>query len=123
MRAGNCWKPHNRHWRYWTTPTRARQANDEIVGPLRSVARSAFTPVLWPVIDEYCRRYPDVLPEVQLDDNVGTDYLCITGIPPRTTQLKADLRDRHPQFSLLGVTICSLVDSDFFIGTTSVQGL
>ncbi|HHG1705011.1 LysR family transcriptional regulator [Klebsiella huaxiensis] len=52
--------------------TRARQANDEIVGPLRSVGpRSAFTPVLWPVIDEYCRRYPDVLPEVQLDDNVG----------------------------------------------------
>lgn len=52
--------------------TRARQAKDEIVGPLRIVGpRSAFTPVLWPVIDEYCRRYPDVQPEVQLDDNVG----------------------------------------------------
>lgn len=52
--------------------TRARQSKDEIAGPLRIVGpRSAFTPVLWPVIDEYCRRYPDVQPEVQLDDNVG----------------------------------------------------
>jgi DNA-binding transcriptional LysR family regulator len=51
---------------------RARLAKDEIAGPLRVVGpRSAFAPVLWPVIDEYCRLYPDVQPEVQLDDNVG----------------------------------------------------
>jgi DNA-binding transcriptional LysR family regulator len=51
---------------------RARLAKDEIAGPLRIVGpRSAFAPVLWPVIDEYCRLYPDVQPEVQLNDNVG----------------------------------------------------
>lgn len=32
---------------------------------------SAFAPVLWPVVDEYCRLHPEVQPEVQLDDNVG----------------------------------------------------
>lgn len=52
--------------------TRARQAKDDIAGPLRIVGpRSAFTPVLWPVIDEYCRHYPDIQPEIQLDDSVG----------------------------------------------------
>jgi DNA-binding transcriptional LysR family regulator len=52
--------------------TRARQSKDEIAGPLRIVGpRSAFTQVLWPVIDEYCRLYPDVQPDVQLDDNLG----------------------------------------------------
>ena len=52
--------------------SRARQSKDEISGPLRIVGpRSAFAAVLWPVLDEYCRHYPDVQPEVQLDDNVG----------------------------------------------------
>lgn len=52
--------------------TRARVSRDEIAGPLRIVGpRSAFAAVLWPVLDEYCRLYPDVQPEVQLDDNVG----------------------------------------------------
>lgn len=52
--------------------TRARQASDEVTGPLRIVGpRSAFAPVLWPVIDEFCQLYPDVQPEVQLDDNLG----------------------------------------------------
>jgi DNA-binding transcriptional LysR family regulator len=51
---------------------RARLSKDEIAGPLRIVGpRSAFAAVLWPVIDKYCRLYPDVQPEVQLDDNVG----------------------------------------------------
>ena len=56
--------------------TRARQAKDEIAGPLRIVGpRSAFTPVLWPIIDEYCQRFPDVQPEVQLNDNMGDRVL------------------------------------------------
>jgi DNA-binding transcriptional LysR family regulator len=51
---------------------RAHSAKDDIAGPLRIVGpRSAFAAVLWPVVDEYCRLYPDVHPEVQLDDNIG----------------------------------------------------
>jgi DNA-binding transcriptional LysR family regulator len=50
----------------------ARLSKDEIAGPLRVVGpRSAFAPVLWPVVDEYCRLYPDVQPEIQLDDSIG----------------------------------------------------
>ncbi|KZR00856.1 hypothetical protein A3N54_20955 [Klebsiella aerogenes] len=38
--------------------------------------------------------------------------------------LTADLRHGRPQFSLLqDKTICSSVNRDFFIGTTSVQGV
>jgi DNA-binding transcriptional LysR family regulator len=49
-----------------------RRAKDEIAGPLRIVGpRSVFTPVLWPLLDEFCRRYPQVQPDVQLDDRVG----------------------------------------------------
>jgi DNA-binding transcriptional LysR family regulator len=49
-----------------------RRAKDDIAGPLRIVGpRSVFTPVLWPLLDEFCRRYPDVQPDVQLDDRVG----------------------------------------------------
>ncbi|HSV58968.1 MAG TPA: LysR family transcriptional regulator [Variovorax sp.] len=50
----------------------ARQAKDEIAGPLRIVGpRSTFAPVLWPVLDEYCRLHPQVQPDVQLDDRIG----------------------------------------------------
>ncbi|SAK99114.1 LysR family transcriptional regulator [Caballeronia temeraria] len=50
----------------------ARLSKDEIAGPLRIVGpRSAFAPVLWPVVDEYCQHYPKVQPEVQLDDSIG----------------------------------------------------
>lgn len=50
----------------------ARQARDAIAGPLRIVGpRSAFRPVLWPVLDSFCQRHPDVQPDVQLDDRVG----------------------------------------------------
>jgi DNA-binding transcriptional LysR family regulator len=50
----------------------ARQAKDEIAGPLRIVGpRSTFAPVLWPVLDEFCRLYPEVQPDVQLDDRIG----------------------------------------------------
>jgi DNA-binding transcriptional LysR family regulator len=47
----------------------AREAKDEIAGPLRIVGpKSSFAPILMPVIDEFCRRYPQVQPDVQLDD-------------------------------------------------------
>jgi DNA-binding transcriptional LysR family regulator len=50
----------------------ARQAKDEIAGPLRIVGpRSVFAPVLWSVLDEFCRLYPEVQPDVQLDDRIG----------------------------------------------------
>lgn len=49
-----------------------RLSKDEIAGPLRIVGpRSGFAQVLWPVVDEYCRLYPDVQPEIQLDDSIG----------------------------------------------------
>ena len=49
-----------------------RGSKDEIAGPLRIVGpRSAFAPVLMPVLDEFCRAYPDVVPDVQLDDGIG----------------------------------------------------
>lgn len=51
---------------------RVRQARDEVAGPLRIVGpRSTFAPVIWPVIDAFCRAHPDVLPDVQLDDSIG----------------------------------------------------
>ncbi|MES2999486.1 MAG: LysR family transcriptional regulator [Pseudomonadota bacterium] len=49
-----------------------RRAKDEIAGPLRIVGpRSTFLPVLWPLLDEYCKTYPEVQPDVQLDDRIG----------------------------------------------------
>lgn len=49
-----------------------RGAKDEAAGPLRIVGpRSAFAPVLMPVVDEFCRAFPLVLPDVQLDDGIG----------------------------------------------------
>lgn len=49
-----------------------RQARDEVAGPLRIVGpQSSFAPVIWPVIDAFCREHPDVLPDVQLDDSIG----------------------------------------------------
>ncbi len=50
----------------------ARQAKDEIAGPLRIVGpRSTFQPVIWPLIDEFCERYPNIVPDIQLEDRVG----------------------------------------------------
>jgi DNA-binding transcriptional LysR family regulator len=49
-----------------------RRARDEIAGPLRIVGpRSTFRAVLWSVLEEFCRLYPDVQPDVQLDDGRG----------------------------------------------------
>jgi DNA-binding transcriptional LysR family regulator len=50
----------------------ARQAKDEISGPLRIVGpRSTFQPVLWRLIDEFCQQYPGIVPDVLLEDRVG----------------------------------------------------
>ncbi|WP_133650945.1 LysR family transcriptional regulator [Paraburkholderia flava] len=49
-----------------------RIAKDEIAGPLRIVApRYSFLPLLWPLIDEFCRRHPEIQPDVKLDDRIG----------------------------------------------------
>ncbi len=49
--------------------SQAREGKDEIAGPLRIVGpRSSFAPVLMPVVDEFCRAYPGVQPDIQLDD-------------------------------------------------------
>ncbi|WP_411884635.1 LysR family transcriptional regulator [Polaromonas sp. YR568] len=50
----------------------ARRGREEIAGPLRIVAaRSIMLEVLWPVLEEYCRRYPQVEPDIHMDDRVG----------------------------------------------------
>ncbi|GLT21475.1 LysR family transcriptional regulator [Zoogloea oryzae] len=50
----------------------AREAKDEIAGPLRIVGpRSSFAPILMPLLDEFCRSHPDIQPDVQLDDGIG----------------------------------------------------
>jgi DNA-binding transcriptional LysR family regulator len=50
----------------------ARLSKDEISGPLRIVGpRSTFQPLLWRLIDEFCRLYPGIVPDVQLEDRVG----------------------------------------------------
>lgn len=51
---------------------RVRTAKDEIAGPLRIVApKSSFMPVIWPLVDAFCRAHPDVQPDVHLDDHIG----------------------------------------------------
>ena len=50
----------------------AKITKDEIAGPLRIVGpHSMFVPVVGPVIEEFCKRYPDVQPDVLLDDRIG----------------------------------------------------
>ncbi|HHQ4918442.1 LysR family transcriptional regulator [Aeromonas hydrophila] len=50
----------------------ARQTREEFAGPLRIVGpRSVVQTIIGPVLEEYCRRYPDVQPDIQLDDRVG----------------------------------------------------
>jgi DNA-binding transcriptional LysR family regulator len=49
-----------------------RRAKDAVAGPLRIVGpRSTFRPVIWTVLEEFCRRHPEVQPDVQLDDGIG----------------------------------------------------
>lgn len=50
----------------------ARTAKDEIAGPLRIAGpRLTFVPLVWPLLDEFCRLHPAVQPDVHLDDRVG----------------------------------------------------
>lgn len=50
----------------------ARQTREGIAGPLRIAGpRTVLEPILGPVLDEYCRLYPEVEPDVQLDDRIG----------------------------------------------------
>ena len=50
----------------------ARRGREEIAGPLRIVApRATMLRILWPVLEEFCRRHPRIEPDVQLDDRVG----------------------------------------------------
>lgn len=50
----------------------ARQTREDLAGPLRIVGpRSVSQAVIGPVLDEYCRLYPEVQPDIQLDDRLG----------------------------------------------------
>ena len=50
----------------------ARHTKSELVGPLRIAGpRTVLQPIIGPVLDEYCRLYPEVQPDVQLDDRIG----------------------------------------------------
>lgn len=50
----------------------ARQTREDLAGPLRIVGpRSVLPGVLGPVLNEYGRLYPEVQPDVQLDDRIG----------------------------------------------------
>ena len=50
----------------------ARQTREDLAGPLRIVGpRTLLQSVIGPVLDEYCRLYPEVQPDIQLDDRVG----------------------------------------------------
>ena len=50
----------------------ARQTREDLAGPLRIVGpRTVLQAVIGPVLDEYCRLYPEVQPDVQLDDRPG----------------------------------------------------
>ena len=49
-----------------------RRAKYDIAGPLRIVGpRSIFAPVLWPLLDEFTRLWPQVQLDVKLDDRIG----------------------------------------------------
>lgn len=50
----------------------ARQTREDIAGPLRIVGpRTVLQPIIGTLLDEYIRLYPEVQPDVQLDDRVG----------------------------------------------------
>ena len=51
---------------------KATNTTDEFSGPLRIAGpRTTFQAILWPVIEEFCERYPDIQPDVLLEDRVG----------------------------------------------------
>lgn len=51
---------------------KARAARDELRGPLRITGpRSAFEPILWPLLEEFCDLYPGMEPDVLLEDRIS----------------------------------------------------
>ncbi len=49
-----------------------REAKDDIAGPLRIVGpKSSFASILMQLLDAFCRTYPDIQPDVRLDDGIG----------------------------------------------------
>jgi DNA-binding transcriptional LysR family regulator len=49
-----------------------RQSKDEMAGPLRIVSpRLTFVRVLWPLLEPFCRKHPEVQPDVLMEDRVG----------------------------------------------------
>lgn len=51
---------------------KARATRDEFAGPLRIAGpRTTFQAMLWPVIEEFCERHPEIQPDVLLEDRVG----------------------------------------------------
>lgn len=51
---------------------KAKSTKDEFAGPLRIAGpRTTFQPILWPLIEEFCEQYPDIQPDVLLEDRVG----------------------------------------------------
>ena len=50
----------------------AREAKDEIAGPLRIVGpKSSFAAILMPLLDEFFSMHPGIQPDIQLDDGLG----------------------------------------------------
>jgi DNA-binding transcriptional LysR family regulator len=51
---------------------KATTTQDEFAGPLRIAGpRTTFQAMLWPVVEEFCERYPGIQPDVLLEDRVG----------------------------------------------------
>ena len=49
-----------------------KRSKEEISGPLRIVGpRSTFQGIIWRLLDEFCRKYPQIIPDVLLEDRVG----------------------------------------------------
>lgn len=68
---------------------RAKTAKDEIAGPLRIAApHSGFTSVLWPIINSFCEKHPNIQPDIHMDDQVSNwvveraDVGFRIGMPP-----------------------------------------
>lgn len=50
----------------------ARSTKDDFTGPLRIAGpRTAFQPILWRLVEEFCALHPGIEPDVLLEDRVG----------------------------------------------------
>lgn len=51
---------------------KARTTKEEFAGPLRIAGpRTAFQPILWRLVEEFCDLHPGIQPDVLLEDRVG----------------------------------------------------